>query len=315
MAEKRNSVRSFLTQPAGLLLPLLLAACNSGDGVSPVPVPDPDPEVFRLPVVVHVIHNGEPVGIGFNLSEERIRRQIEIINEDYRRKPGTRGFNEHPDGGDALIEFVPAEYAPDGSRTDGIVRINANDVANPVPPNQHYDHYAYYSYWNPAHYLNIWTMPLPEELVDIVLGLATGPVTDLAGGDMFTPGEPHQAEGVLINAQHFGESGIVSEYNLGRTLTHEIGHYLGLLHPWGTGDCETNDFCSDTPPVTAAVTGCPPGPLGCNGQPAMVENFMNYAFDRCMNTFTNDQIARMHYVLEHSPRRASLLVSPGLPDR
>ena len=291
---------------------LLVASCDSTSTDDSLPDDSRD-EIYRIPVVVHVVHGGEPVGVGPNLSRERIEGQIRSLNDDYRRRPGTRGFNTHPAGGDAKIEFVLATTAPDGSPTDGIVRVNASEVDNPAGGQGLFAYYAHYGYWNPAHYLNIWTMPLSESTIDIVLGQATGPDTDLPGADLLLDGEPHQPEGVLINAFHFGASALDSEYNLGRTLTHEVGHYLGLLHPWGDGECATNDYCPDTPAVSSEVFGCPASPpLGCEGEEVMVENYMNWTSDRCMNTFTNDQIARMHYVLENSPRRKSLLTSPAL---
>ncbi len=169
---------------------------------------------------------------------------------------------------------------------------------------------AYYSYWNPEEYLNIWTAPYLN-LTDIFLGLGTGPETDLPGHETLAKGEPFQAEGVIINASHFGKSETSSVYNLGRTLTHEIGHYLGLLHPWGSGDCELNDFCDDTPAVSMPTTACNVS-IGCDGEELMIQNYMNWTPDACMNIFTRDQIARMHYVLENSPRRITLLTSKGL---
>ncbi len=306
---KTSSYLTTLLFAAGFLF---FDSCSKEPDVIPIP-PDPEPKIYKIPVVVHIIHHGEPVGEGFNLSDEQIEGQIRIINEDFRRKEGTRGFNTHPDGGDARIEFVLAKTAPDGTATDGIVRVNADTVENPVETNSLFDYYAYYSYWNPESYLNIWTMPLDESLRDIFLGKGTGPETDLPGAELLLRGEPLQAEGILINAAHFGESDIDSEHNLGRTLTHEIGHYLGLLHTWGGGDCVFNDYCEDTPPVAGPVGGCPAAfPSGCNGQAAMIGNYMNYTYDRCMNIFTKDQIARMHYVLENSPRRKSLVNSAGL---
>lgn len=287
-----------------------LTSCGKEDIVQDQ---DPNDDLYRIPVVVHVIHKGEVIGEGYNLSEERILGQIETLNEDYRRKEGTRGFNDHPDGADTKIEFVLAKSTPDGQPTNGIVRINSTLVDNPIPPNHRFDYLAFYSYWDYEHYLNIWVDPLQPLAIDIVLGFGTGPNTDLPGNDLFSPGEPTQAEGVIINSFHFGESGIQSDYNLGRTLTHEVGHYLGLLHLWGNGDCATNDYCEDTPPVTSHNTGCPSNPpLACNGEPALVENYMDYNADNCMNMFTNDQVARMHYVLKNSVARKSLLDSPGL---
>jgi hypothetical protein len=269
---------------------------------------------------VHVVHNGEPVGEGYNLSDARIERQIEFLNEDFRRREGTRGFNTHPDGGDARIEFVLAHAAPNGSSTNGINRVDVRSDGGAIPSVEAleteqvsiFDFYAYLGYWDPESYLNVWTLPLPG-LEDVFLGKSTGPDTELPGGDLFVPGEPFQAEGILVNAAHFGETAGPSLHNLGRTLTHEVGHYLGLLHTWGGGDCENNDHCGDTPAVDAPVMGCAdPAPLGCDGRPIMVENYMNYTSDACMSTFTNDQIERMRYVLQNSPRRTTLLTSPGL---
>lgn len=275
--------------------------------------PDEPAGVLVLPVVVHVVHGGEPSGVGANLSEDRIRAQIRILNEDFRRKPGTRGHNTHPDGGDARIEFALAEIDPAGAPTTGIVRYDGRERPPPEPPVSLFDHYASFGYWDPDRYVNVWTMPLSAEATDVVLGFATGPETDLPGADLFTPGEPVQAEGILVNAAHFGPSGSSSLHGLGRTLTHEMGHYLGLLHPWGSGDCDTNDFCADTPAMSESVLGCPVDPpLGCGGVPVMIENYMGWAGDACMSTFTKDQIARMRHVLEHSPRRIDLARSPGL---
>tara|TARA_R110000796_G_scaffold252571_1_gene388008 strand:+ start:54655 stop:55455 length:801 start_codon:yes stop_codon:yes gene_type:complete len=265
--------------------------------------------------VVHVIHQGEKIGEGYNLSEERIIDQIKTLNEDFRRKVGTRGFNNHPNGADTRIEFVLAKSTPNGTPTNGIVRIDSSTINNPIPINQRYDHFAYYSYWDYKHYLNIWIDPLPETFIDVILGFATGPNSDLPGNHLFALGEPIQAEGIIINSFHFGKSAIQSNYNLGRTLTHEVGHYLGLLHLWGSYDCATNDYCEDTPPVSNHNSGCPTNiPLACNGEPAFIANYMDYTADDCMNMFTKDQVKRMHYVLENTSARKSLIHSPGLKE-
>lgn len=286
----------------------LLACENSTRPDDDRPAED---EIYRIPVVVHVLHEGEPVGTAFNLSASRIERQIEILNEDFRRREGTPGFNEHPVGADARIEFVLARSTPEGEATDGIHRVDITQVENPVPPNQRYDYYAHYGYWDHRHFLNIWTEPLPPEFVDIVLGTATGPNTDLPGAENLVAGEPLQSEGILINSAHFGETELSEDYNLGRTLTHEVGHYLGLLHLWGAGDCENNDYCDDTPPVTQRNISCASQPLACDGSAAFVSNYMDYTPDACMNFFSADQVARMRYVLENSEDRISLHASPG----
>jgi hypothetical protein len=271
--------------------------------------------IYRIPVVIHVLHDGEAVGEGFNHSTERIESQIRVLNEDFRRKEGTPGFNAHPDGGDAQIEFVLAKIDPEGNSTDGIVRVDVNSVEVPPAGGNLILLCSHYSYWNPDEYLNIWSLDLglPPGLF---LGQARFPVSDLEG-------MPHDedglnADGVFINAPNFGisEKNNDPNFNMGRTLTHEVGHFLGLLHIWGsTGDnCDGyGDYCEDTPAVSSFTSGCPSGkPLACNGGPAMIENYMDWSHDACMNIFTHDQISRMHTVLGNSVRRKSLATSPAL---
>jgi len=269
--------------------------------------------VYTIPVVVHVLHLGEPIGQGSNLSLERIQSQIRILNEDYRRKLGTRGYNTNPVGGDARIEFVLAKTDPDGQPTDGIVRKEASQI--PVLPGDAniIDYQAFHSYWDPERYLNIWSTS--QYQVGSFLGMAKFPLADLPGMSSWDDGH---ADGVTIDAEHFGEI-TTTNYPYGRTGTHEIGHFLGLLHTWGNADSgsescsDATDYCEDTPPVNRSTSGCPSTPpLACNGQGAMMENYMDYSYDRCMNIFTNDQIGRMRTVLENSPRRKSLLTSPAL---
>ncbi len=276
----------------------LAASCSPDAPVSPDPTYPPAPvPVLRVPVVVHVLHRSEAVGQGPNHSLAAIHRQIELLNDDFRRRPGTRGHNTHPAGADARIEFFLA--GPAG----GVTRVDMTAVDNPVEPNRQFDHLAYYAYRDPARYLNIWSVPYSDDLEGVFLGMATGPDTDLPGADHLLDGEPLQAEGVLVNAAHFGEIEGTSDYDLGRTLTHEVGHYLGLLHLWGDGTCAGNDHCADTPAVSEPVSGCGEVVQACTGEPAMTENYMTFSPDRCVNVFTADQVARMRYVLENSPFR------------
>lgn len=277
-------------------------------------------QVYEIPVVVHVIHNGEEA----NIPDEQILSQIRVINEDFRRKEGTRGFNNHPDGGDPRIEFVMARSSPQGEATNAIVRINRHEKPPPPFGGSMLAMGAYYSVWDPRDYLNIWAFP---GILDTGLGEARFPVSDLPGleneGDFIIPGVDSlsgipvgEIDGVAINTLHFGETSADSKYNLGRTGTHEIGHFLGLFHIWGDegfeGSCETDDHCDDTPPTDSRTTGCPANRSACDGSSAMIENYMDYTDDACMNIFTNDQIRRMRTVLENSPRRKSLLASKGL---
>jgi hypothetical protein len=251
------------------------------------------------------------------------------LNEDFRRKENTPGFNSHPDGADTKIEFILAQIDPNGNPTDGIVRVDMNSVQLPPSPPGTGDIITLcsrYSYWNPEQYLNIWCMDtgLPPGLF---FGSGRFPVSDLEGLDIQSP----DGDGVFINAFNFGagETNTVPNYDLGRTLTHEMGHFLGLLHTFesfnNNGECgKPGDYCSDTPPISSPTNGCPDvKPITCDGNPAMIENYMDYSYDRCMNIFTNDQVSRMRIVLENSPRRKLLLTSPviirqedvtGIPD-
>ncbi len=270
----------------------------------------------RIPVVVHILHSGEAIGEGFNFSTERIEAQIRTLNEDFERKEGTPGFNSHEDGASAAIEFVLAKVDPDGNPTDGIVRINTSEVpVTPINGNIVLS-CSQYSYWNPDQYLNIWCRDLGIP-PGFFLGEARFPVSDLAGlPDRFPDGD---ADGVFVNALNFGQGETHTDpvYNMGRTLTHEVGHFLGLLHTFGptSQGCSYSDFCEDTPPISSPSTRCPsPVPLACDGRRTMIENYMDLSDDACMNIFTRNQIARMHIVLENSPRRKSLPTSPALSD-
>ncbi|MEO1033413.1 MAG: M43 family zinc metalloprotease [Bacteroidota bacterium] len=273
-----------------------------------------DPElpenIYRLAVVVHVIHNGQLIGEDQNLSAERIQRQIEILNEDFRRKEGTRGFNTDPNSADSKIEFVLAKRDPNGQIINGINRVDASIIeVDNLGYNQ--NHYAQYAYWDSEKYINIWLTPLPSQLDCLVLGLSSGPSTDLPGTEYLSIPQEGDAEGILINTSHFGETNTDCHANLGRTLTHEMGHYLGLLHPWGNGDCNTNDYCSDTPAVDVPVFGSNQF-IGCEQEVVMISNYMNFSDDEVMNVFTKNQIERMHYVLNNHNGRNALLTSEAL---
>ena len=280
--------------------------------------------VYQIPVVVHVIHWGNPIGEGYNITDEQIYSQIRILNEDFRRKPNSPGYNEHPDGADAGIEFVLAKSDPNGQATSGIVRVNSKNIESPGFGGTMIGLGAYYSFWDPYKYLNIWSFPGVQ---DFGLGEAWFPIADLPGledeVEFVIPGldsihgiAVKDIDGIAINALHFGEIDLDTEYNLGRTGTHEVGHFLGLYHLWGTegfeANCDIDDYCTDTPNISSITTGCPVNKLACDRTPAMIENYMDYTNDDCQNLFTNEQVLRMRTVLENSPRRKSLFNSDGL---
>ncbi|MCX8112162.1 MAG: zinc metalloprotease [Bacteroidia bacterium] len=282
--------------------------------------------VYRIPVVVHVIHNGEPLGTGTNIPDNNIHHQIQVLNEDFRRMPGTPGWNNHPDGADVQVEFVLAKRDPNGNPTTGIVRWNRNTQGWTAPPYST----AYMdgtikpaTQWDPSRYLNIWVANLASGL----LGYAQFPD---ASGLLGLPGDEGMGpcnvaantDGVVMLSSAFGSAlkgstGLSAPYHLGRTLTHEVGHWLGLRHIWGDnatpGDCTPDDFCDDTPPCSDPHYGCQANPTSCiPGVRRMIENYMDYSDDACMNLFTLDQALRMRVVLEYCPRRRTLITSPAL---
>ena len=265
--------------------------------------------IITLPVIVHIIHNGEAIGTGANISAERVTSQIEVLNEDFRRMQGTPGFNAHPDGADIEIEFCLVDKDPDGlaMAEAGINRVDRASKGFTEPPySQSYadDRIKSTTIWDPYRYMNVWVC----ELETNVLGFATYPdPSGLQGFNNFNVDDTN--DGVVINNRSFGRtSELPSPYNQGRSTTHEVGHWLGLRHIWGDGPCGSDDYCDDTPAASQANYGCPTSPTSC-GVPSMYENYMDYTDDRCMNIFTACQKMRMRVIMDSSRRRKELLLS------
>jgi hypothetical protein len=263
--------------------------------------------VLTIPVVVHVIHRGEAVGEGSNIPYEQIEDQIRILNEDFRRLNPDRAETLpifQAVAADTRIEFVLARQTPDGFATTGVTRTEGSQTSYGINSATTLSNL---SYWPSDNYFNMWVAPLGSGL----LGYAQFPVSDLPGleGANNNP----ETDGVVIDYRYFGGVGNVAASSQGRTTTHEVGHYLGLRHIWGDGDCSADDFVNDTPLQQSDSDGCPFEPFSC-GSPDMYQNYMDYTSDVCMNLFTQEQKARMRIVLNNSPRRASLLFSPGLID-
>jgi len=274
-------------------------------------------EVIRIPVVVHVVHNRRDGVIGglnnANITDEQIRSQITTLNEDYRRKVNTRGFNSNPVGVDTGIEFYLAEYDENGKSTTGITRTqylqkDAFDVINDDVL------LSNLVYWPSDKYLNIWVC----RLMDTYLGIAQFPSVEGINGLNTKNAAYEKTDGLIIDFKFFGRNATANSskiYNLGRTTTHEVGHWLGLIHIWGDAVCG-NDFCNDTPPAEGSnqTSICVERYSNCSGFRTrnMVENYMDYSPDSCMNIFTADQLGRMQAVMALSPRRIKLIESAKL---
>jgi hypothetical protein len=163
------------------------------------------------------------------------------------------------------------------------------------------------SYWPAEDYMNIWVTDLSSEL----LGFAQFPVSDLQGMEFSF--NNRLTDGVVIDFEYFGENINITPRSMGRTTAHEIGHFLGLRHTWGDGGCDVDDYCDDTPNSRAPNYTCTSERISCDSRD-MFENYMDYTNDVCMNLFTLCQKERMRAVLANSPRRESLVNSPGLEE-
>ncbi|WP_040489942.1 zinc-dependent metalloprotease [Indibacter alkaliphilus] len=260
-------------------------------------------DVRVIPVVVHVIHNGEEIGVGRNLPEEQILNQIRIINEDFRRQnPDASNTSQEFLGvaADSNIEFVLAKQDPEGLPTDGILRVQG--TKNTYTAISDAQLLSEISYWPAEDYLNIWVAPIAGN----VLGWASPPLADLPGLGAIV--FPREIDGVFVTSAWFGEGGNANANARGRTLTHEIGHFLGLRHIWGDGNCNADDFVEDTPNQDGPNFVCRiDSPRFTCESRDMSENYMDYTTDACMNIFTQGQVERFNVVLANSPRRASLV--------
>ncbi|MCE7064737.1 T9SS type A sorting domain-containing protein [Dyadobacter sp. CY326] len=267
-------------------------------------------EIVTIPVVVHVIHSeeGNPIGGqgNANISDDQIQSQIDVLNEDYSNTSGYKGFYTDSLGVDTGIRFKLVTVVRTFNEKTQFSPITDADELAAISPA-----------WLTNRYLNIWVC----RLSDRYLGTSQFPVvTEI---NELTTGLSNEAEkavdaltdGVIIDFRYFGRNSpaITSAvYNLGRTTTHEVGHWLGLIHIWGDRNCGT-DHCADTPTAftknETTDISCTPVFSDCRGVTTrnMIENYMDYSPDACMSVFTNDQKERMHAVLQLSPRRAKLV--------
>jgi len=268
-------------------------------------------ELIKIPIVVHVIHNKANNQIGGednpNISDDQIFSQIKVLNEDYRRKQGTLGFNTNSVGSDLNIEFYLAEKDPNGNPSSGI-----NRIFNSKPNYDVFDDnylLSGLSYWDSSKYLNIWVTTLSGGY----LGYGEFPGGEFDGLD--TEDVDEKIDGVIIDHRSFGKKIGTSKtgiYSFGRTLSHEIGHWFGLIHTWGDEFCG-DDYCADTPWTEKGNSSslCQITFSRCKGQRTqnMIENYMDYSPDSCMNIFTNDQKTRIRAILEVSKRRKRIITN------
>ena len=234
--------------------------------------------VITIPVVVHVLYNSSRD----NLSDAQILSQIDVLNRDF-RKNNAESANIpaafQSIAADVNIEFCLAKRQPNGLTTTGIERLSSSNASWQANDDMKRPEFGGLAAWDATRYLNIWVCSLSGG----ALGYAT------------FPGAPLSSDGVVIDYRYFGIINTRAPFHLGRTTTHEVGHWLNLYHIWGDATCG-DDRCTDTPVHHGANYGCPTYPYthtACGGGVEMTMNFMDYTNDACMYLFSNGQKARM----------------------
>jgi hypothetical protein len=216
------------------------------------------------------------------------------LNKDFRRL-NSDANNTWPQAADVQVEFCLASIDPAGNSTSGITRTPTSTTAFGTNDQMKFTSSGGKDAWPTASYLNIW-------------------VCDISGGILGYaqfPGGSATTDGVVVDYQYFGTTGTATApFNLGRTATHEVGHWLNLRHIWGDGGCTVDDFVNDTPVSDAPNFGCATGHVSC-GTVDMVQNYMDYSDDACMNLFSAGQKTRMQALFAPGGFRAGLLNSPG----
>ena len=249
--------------------------------------------VITIPVVVHVVYKTSAE----NISDAMIQSQINVLNADFRKLNSDRvnvpnAFK--PRAADFELNFCLAKRKPNNTATNGIERrqttrdfFEDDDVK--------FNATGGLDAWNSNKYLNIWVCNLGGGL----LGFA------------YYPGAPNNIDGVVCLYAAFGYNSPLVPYHLGRTATHEVGHWLNLQHVWGDDVCG-NDQVSDTPRQETYNFGCPTFPHRTCGNTTsgdMFMNYMDYVDDPCMIMFSAGQKGRALAAIWFS--RNSLLSSQG----
>lgn len=272
--------------------------------------------VYTIPVVFHIMHSGEAVGVQTNISYAQIVSCIAALNRDFRRTAADGGIaNSGPLGVDAEIEFCMAKRDPSGNLTTGVTRHDMSGNQDYLDSGVYHTATAWRSdlalksmvNWDHTKYMNVWVVNKIKNLKNIYSTGYTGGVQGYA----YFPGAPSPYDGVVMVSSAVGNdpTGTLG-YNLwsvtddNRVFTHEIGHFLNLYHTFeGTtscggasgASCGTNgDRCCDTPPTIVGSGNY------CDSNYCLLdnkENYMQYQNGACASDFTPNQVTRMRAVL------------------
>jgi Pregnancy-associated plasma protein-A/Secretion system C-terminal sorting domain len=287
-------------------------------------------EVYTIKVVFHVVYKTDEE----NISDQRLKDQIAVLNENYRRKnldtANTRSIFK-PLAADAKIEFKLDRVIR--IKTTALFKPNLLSQTNQIPNQVKQTAEGGSDAIDPDRYLNIWICRIePMELLGLPLGAVLGFAYPPAGLSHWPTGAnapTKNLDGVVVDYRTAGKAGLSYEYPgleeplslQGRTMVHEVGHYLGLRHIWGDNsllgispNCDGEDGVTDTPKASnQSQFDCDQTKNSCadspNDYPDMIENFMDYSNESCQNMFTFGQVGIMRAVLE-GPRK--LLISDAL---
>ncbi len=255
--------------------------------------------IVRIPVVFHVVYKTAAQ----NIADDLLLQQLDILNADFRRL--NADTTDTPAAfadvaADLGIEFCLAQIDPDGNPTTGILRVSTTVSSFTTDDNVKFTADGGDDAWPADSYLNFWVCNLGASL----LGYAQ------------FPGGPDATDGVVIHYNHVGYNDAGYPYHLGRTATHEVGHWLNLRHIWGDDtNCTGTDLVADTPNQKVNTWGCPSYPETDMCSPdapgIMFQNYMDYTDDPCMNMFTEGQKNRSSALFELGGTRYSLVNSEG----
>ena len=262
-----------------------------------------DRSVITIPVVVHLVYKIASQ----NISDAQIQSQITVLNQDWTRTNADAANTPAaftPVAANIGVNFCLATIDPSNNATSGIERRQTTVTSFTANDSVKYYGHGGLDIWDPHNYLNIWVCNLGGGL----LGYGEFPTSSVTS-----------TFGVVIKYDVFGSQNVyangtyLTEYNLGRTCTHEFSHCFNLYHIWGddNGACWGTDLCSDTPNQANSTSGAPTGVVTDLCSPSapgiMYENYMDYSDDAVMNLFTNNQKTRILATLNSAPYNTLLL--------
>ncbi len=248
---------------------------GSGDtDVDVLPIQD-NLGIINIPVYIHIVYPDAN-----SISTSQINSQMATLNADFRDintnllPSGTTFANDATDAGFSFS--LAGTFRHNDSRSSWGTNDAIKSAYPPITPETH---------------LNIWVC----EIGGGILGYAQFP-----GGNSST-------DGVVLGGNYFGNTS--GAYGLGRTATHEVGHYFNLRHIWGDGRCNRDDFVADTPKSDRSNGGCPTFPTTHCKSADMTMNYMDYTYDSCMYMFTDGQRNRMRAIFAPGGARSSMIGS------